>query len=1566
MRKPPLLAAAFGLVALSLLIDGHADQGHLDISVRVAAGDITVNETPGGSAITARSSSGLVPLEDAGKPAIPYRIVHVLVPNGERVVEVTAHARTSETLARGIRPALAPGVLAEPDAERSPSAPVDAPIAPDQGSGEYPSQLVRYLGTGTWHGYSVASIAVFPVRIVDGGSVTLHTEIDVRVELAATHEFNGATRAVRASPRSAYEMQSAVAARVENPDAVSSYPSLRVTPHRGTFAASNLPSEDGSPVDYLIITTTALAPSFQVLADWKTAKGVATQVRTVDWIEANSRHGSDLTETIRFFLQDAYANWGVRYVLLAGDTPEIPPRYLYSAYHYGGTLLPADIYFACLDGTFNADGDTQFGEQPADAPDLYPELIVGRLPVSDPENADVIVGKIMTYETPVDTEYTDKVMMLAEVLFPSPWTSGAIQLNGADIAEATYLIRIASPERRAARLYETPWLFAGSTQETAANAIDSMEAGYNQVFHIGHGFRFNMHCADNNVAIPDADALSHPNRFFNLYMLNCTAAAFDYDCLGEHLLRNPVGGAVSVVGAVNSAFPQAASAYLDSYAKALYVDDIVHIGQAFEVSRLSRTPMAILGDNVDLWTHYIYTLLGDPEMPVWTALAQSPLVTLPDSVPAGDNMILVQVTIDGVPVPNATVCLSKAGEDYRVEETSVSGVASLSLSTPTPGSIDVVVTGMNLVRTEAAIAVTGAIGSVLKIGAIAIDDDALDGTSGNSDGVMDAGEIVDLRPSLTNFSPGAIAPTTLALSSPSPHITVLDPLAGVDAIESNGTAVAADPWRVVIAAGAPDVAVVSFQVTITDGAQFWNDGFERVLHAPALEVVGLRTSDTTPVGNGDGTISAGEEFRLYIALKNFGSGTARGLTAVLRSLDGGATIVDSLDVFDDVATLTSAENVVGFRLSEASVVIENALELVVIDARGVTLSHALELRGPAPPVIQNFNPGLGIDKMGLTWTASPSPDANGYHVYRATALAGPFVRTNNDIVSNTLFTDTGLTASTRYYYRVTTVDDAGNESAFSPVASASTTPPQLAGWPNELTDPSANSPTVGDIDADGDLDVIVGNDRLYAWQADGAEVLDGDGVALTWGVLSPFGDDFIGPSALANFDGVPGLEIVAAAYTSKQVFIFNGSGQPLPGWPQPTVDLVRASVAVGDLDGDGDFEVIAVDQEAYLYAWHGDGTEVVDGDANPATNGVFRRLPDTNQWQYQAPSIADIDADGKDEIIIATQDMKLYVLNEVGGNEPGWPRALPNFAGGGVAVGDIDANGDLEIVVTTRNTGETYALNHDNTVMWQRWLTCNLFFNPSPALADLTSDGKLEALIASSNGRLYAVQFNGADAPGWPVFYSTSTYTESSPVVADVSGDGLVDVLLGHEGKLINGWSATGLPLEGFPLVLKDSVRGTPAITDLDFDGDVEVIAVGYDKTVYVWDLPTPYNAALAPWPMYRANVHRNGRHGHDAATPVPDILPRALSLSQNYPNPFNPTTTIAFDLPSSTRVSLVIYDVTGARVRTLVDGALRAGRHDVMWDGRNESRTPVGSGVYFYRLATGGKSLTKKMVLLK
>jgi hypothetical protein len=90
------------------------------------------------------------------------------------------------------------------------------------------------------------------------------------------------------------------------------------------------------------------------------------------------------------------------------------------------------------------------------------------------------------------------------------------------------------------------------------------------------------------------------------------------------------------------------------------------------------------------------------------------------------------------------------------------------------------------------------------------------------------------------------------------------------------------------------------------------------------------------------------------------------------------------------------------------------------------------------------------------------------------------------------------------------------------------------------------------------------------------------------------------------------------------------------------------------------------------------------------------------------------------------------------------------------------------------------------------------------------------------------------------------------------------------------------------------------------------------------------------------------------------------LALSQNYPNPFNPTTMISFTLPQRTRVTLSIYDVKGRAVRVLVDDIISAGFKEYEWDGKDSRGHPVTSGLYFYCLDAGDRSVTKKMAVLR
>ncbi|RMF56892.1 MAG: T9SS C-terminal target domain-containing protein [Calditrichaeota bacterium] len=95
--------------------------------------------------------------------------------------------------------------------------------------------------------------------------------------------------------------------------------------------------------------------------------------------------------------------------------------------------------------------------------------------------------------------------------------------------------------------------------------------------------------------------------------------------------------------------------------------------------------------------------------------------------------------------------------------------------------------------------------------------------------------------------------------------------------------------------------------------------------------------------------------------------------------------------------------------------------------------------------------------------------------------------------------------------------------------------------------------------------------------------------------------------------------------------------------------------------------------------------------------------------------------------------------------------------------------------------------------------------------------------------------------------------------------------------------------------------------------------------------------------------------------------IPTDFALKQNYPNPFNPGTTIFFDLPHATRITLHVFDVNGRQVRTLAEGEFAAGSHQMVWDGRDDNGVPVASGVYLYRLTTGsGFVATRKMILLR
>ncbi len=96
------------------------------------------------------------------------------------------------------------------------------------------------------------------------------------------------------------------------------------------------------------------------------------------------------------------------------------------------------------------------------------------------------------------------------------------------------------------------------------------------------------------------------------------------------------------------------------------------------------------------------------------------------------------------------------------------------------------------------------------------------------------------------------------------------------------------------------------------------------------------------------------------------------------------------------------------------------------------------------------------------------------------------------------------------------------------------------------------------------------------------------------------------------------------------------------------------------------------------------------------------------------------------------------------------------------------------------------------------------------------------------------------------------------------------------------------------------------------------------------------------------------------------DLPAKSGAAMYNYPNPFNPSTTISFHIPISSHVSLSVYNIRGQKVAQLINENMPLGLHKVVWDGKDNNKQAVGSGVYFVKLETGNETSTRKMILIK
>ncbi len=441
--------------------------------------------------------------------------------------------------------------------------------------------------------------------------------------------------------------------------------------------------------------------------------------------------------------------------------------------------------------------------------------------------------------------------------------------------------------------------------------------------------------------------------------------------------------------------------------------------------------------------------------------------------------------------------------------------------------------------------------------------------------------------------------------------------------------------------------------------------------------------------------------------------------------------------------------------------------------------------------------------------------------------------------------------------------------------------PQMPGFPTLMGRHPNFAPTRGvvfaDLDGDTDLELIASSTdaRLYAWHHDGTPVA-GFPVATTgFGQYAPSVGDL-------DDDGDPEIVLHTRGLTSGgRLYAFSHTGAVLPGFPKSfTNNNVEASPTLYDLDGDGQLEILSHERDyplGFLHVIEHDGTEW------------------GGNWPVQidhvptaSAAVGDVDNDGQVEIFTMSYTT-MYLLRTDGTLLPGWPRGIAgaNFSYQSAALADLDGDGDLELIVGAHQSAAgCYVFHHDGTPAagWPRllgtWTYC------PPTVTDLEGDGVLEILdgragfVSGPSDCFWAWTPTGQVKPGFPYSSAHGGGSEGPLTTADIDGDGLHEIFADHNITIdglgfLFGVDAAGQDLPGFPLRPRGfTYLNSATIADVDNDGDYELgVLSSHDAGVDVnlYDLPDSYSVTGREWPIYHARRTRGGLY--DPATPCPGDL---------------------------------------------------------------------------------------------
>jgi hypothetical protein len=384
-------------------------------------------------------------------------------------------------------------------------------------------------------------------------------------------------------------------------------------------------------------------------------------------------------------------------------------------------------------------------------------------------------------------------------------------------------------------------------------------------------------------------------------------------------------------------------------------------------------------------------------------------------------------------------------------------------------------------------------------------------------------------------------------------------------------------------------------------------------------------------------------------------------------------------------------------------------------------------------------------------------------------------------------------------------------------------------------------------------------------------------------------------------------------------------------------------VAWGDYDNDGD-------QDLYLII--GDGANILfenkgDGQFEDVTVG-----PLGNSDGGQGAAWGDCDNDGDLDLYLTNwSGPNVLLRNEGGGTFTDFTTPVLADEGNGQSAvwGDYDNDGDLDLYLANHGQSNRLFLNEGGGVFSDDTsaVLADNGNSVGAAWADIDGDGDLDLYVANAGTANRLFGNNKAAGNHWLHVRLVGVSSNRSAIGARVR------ITRNGQQQIREVTSSTGY-LSQNSLVVEFGLGAETAVDTLQVIWPLRIDR-GQFHTTLLTDVPADQVLEIVEAEAPPAAVSDSGS------------VPGAFALHPCYPNPFNPTTTIAYELPRPASVNLFIYDISGRLVRQLKRSVVEgAGKHEVVWNGRDDRGYEVASGTYFYRLEAGDFVETRRMALIK